>query len=268
MEWPLAMSPSLHDAGLDLSGKVIVVTGGTSGIGRALVRGLAAAGADVVPTSRRRELVDEVAAEVEQAGRRTLRVVSDVMDARSIDAAAALVLERFERVDVLVNCAGINKRQPTLEMDEADWRLILETNLMGTVRACRSFGRHMLERGRGRIINIASITSFVALHEVAAYGASKAAVASLTRSLAIEWGPRGVNVNAIAPGVFPTEINRNLIHGTPRGHELLMRTPLKRFGRAEELAGAAVFLASDAASFVNGEVLTVDGGFLASGVNQ
>jgi NAD(P)-dependent dehydrogenase (short-subunit alcohol dehydrogenase family) len=262
------MSPSADGNGVDLSGKVVVVTGGTSGIGRALVRGLAAAGADVVPTSRRRDLVEEAAGEVEQAGRRTLRVVSDVMDARSIEAASAAVLDRFQRVDVLVNCAGIIKRQPTLEMDDADWRLILETNLMGTVRACRAFGRHMLERGAGRIINIASITSFVALQEVAAYGASKAAVASLTRSLAIEWGPRGVNVNAIAPGVFPTEINRNLIHGTPRGQELLMRTPLRRFGRADELAGAAVFLASDAASFVNGEIITVDGGLLASGVNQ
>jgi NAD(P)-dependent dehydrogenase (short-subunit alcohol dehydrogenase family) len=253
---------------LDLTGKVAVVTGGTSGIGRALVRGLAQAGADVVPTSRRKDLVEEAAAEVVAAGRRTVRVVSDVMDRASLESVLAAGMETLGRVDVLVNCAGINKRQPTLEMSEDDWRHILDTNLMGTLRACLVFGRHMLDRGSGRIINIASVTSFVALYEVAAYGASKAAVAALTRSLAIEWGPRGVNVNAIAPGVFPTEINRGLIHGTPRGAELLLRTPLKRFGRPEELAGAAVFLASDAASFVNGEVLTVDGGLLASGVNQ
>jgi NAD(P)-dependent dehydrogenase (short-subunit alcohol dehydrogenase family) len=139
---------------------------------------------------------------------------------------------------------------------------------MGTLYASRAFGAHMLERGWGRIINVASLASFVALYEVAAYAASKAAVASLTKSLAVEWGPRGVNVNAIAPGVFPTDLNRGLLEGTPRGNELLVRTPLRRYGRVEELAGACVFLASDSASFVNGEVLVVDGGFLASGVNQ
>jgi NAD(P)-dependent dehydrogenase (short-subunit alcohol dehydrogenase family) len=126
----------------------------------------------------------------------------------------------------------------------------------------------MLQQGSGRIVNIASLSSFVALYEVAAYSASKAAVASLTKSLALEWGPRGVGVNAIAPGVFPTDLNRSLLEGTGRGQEFIARTPLRRFGRVEELAGAAVFLASDAASFVNGEVLVVDGGFLASGVNQ
>jgi NAD(P)-dependent dehydrogenase (short-subunit alcohol dehydrogenase family) len=255
-------------APLDLTGKVAVVTGGTSGIGRALVHGLAEAGADVIPTSRRREQVEEAAAEVEARGRRSLRLITDVTSRSSLDDALAAALTAFGHVDILVNCAGRTKRQPTLEVDEAEWQAILDTNLMGTLRACQVFGRHMLERGKGRIVNIASLTTFVALYEVAAYSASKAAVASLTKSLAIEWGPRGVNVNAIAPGVFPTELNRSLLEGTPRGREFLTRTPLARFGRVEELAGAAVFLASDAASFVNGEVLVVDGGFLASGVNQ
>jgi NAD(P)-dependent dehydrogenase (short-subunit alcohol dehydrogenase family) len=153
-------------------------------------------------------------------------------------------------------------------MDDADWRAILETNLMGTLFACRVFGRGMLSRGWGRIVNIGSLSSFVALYEVAAYSASKAAVASLTKSLAIEWGPKGVCVNAIAPGVFRTDLNTGLLDGTARGKEFLTRTPMQRFGKVEELAGAAVFLSSDAASFVNGEVLAVDGGFLASGVNQ
>jgi NAD(P)-dependent dehydrogenase (short-subunit alcohol dehydrogenase family) len=253
---------------LDLAGKVAVVTGGTSGIGRALALGLAEAGADVVACSRRKELVDEVAGELEARGRRTLRIAADVTDQASLESCLGAVVGAFGRVDVLVSCAGTTRRRPTLEMDEAEWRLVLETNLMGTLRACLVFGRHMLQRGSGRIINIASITSFVALYEVAAYSASKAAVASLTKSLALEWGPRGVNVNAIAPGVFPTDLNRALLDGTGRGQELLLRTPLGRYGRVDELAGAAVFLASDAASYVNGEILVVDGGFLAAGVNQ
>jgi NAD(P)-dependent dehydrogenase (short-subunit alcohol dehydrogenase family) len=255
-------------AALDLTGKVAVVTGGTSGIGRALALGLAEAGAEVVPTARRRDLVEEVAAEVERRGRRTLRLTTDVTDRATLEAAREEVLRAFGRVDVLVNCAGRTKRAPTLEFTEADWQDILDTNLTGTLRCCQVFGRPMLERGSGRIVNIASLSTFVALFEVAAYSASKAAVASLTKSLAVEWGSRGVNVNAIAPGVFPTELNRSLLEGTPRGQEFITRTPLKRFGKVEELVGAAVFLASDAASFVNGEVLAVDGGFLASGVNQ
>jgi NAD(P)-dependent dehydrogenase (short-subunit alcohol dehydrogenase family) len=254
--------------GFDLTGKVAVVVGGTSGIGRAITHGLAEAGADIVATSRRREEVEATAVDVEARGRKALRVTSDVTDLASLDAVLAASLKDLGKVDILVNCAGRTKRQPTLEVSEEDWNAILDTNLTGTLRACRVFGRHMLERGSGRIVNIASLSTFVALFEVAAYSASKAAVASLTKSLALEWGPRGVNVNAIAPGVFPTPLNRTLLEGTARGQEFLTRTPLKRFGRTEELAGAAVFLASDAASFVNGEVVSVDGGFLASGVNQ
>ena len=251
-----------------LAGRTAVVVGGTSGIGRALAYGLADAGADVVATGRRQELVDEVATEVEARGRRTLRVPADVTDPSSLEKLLQACVSAFGRVHILVNCAGKTKRVPSLEMTEEQWNDIIETNLTGTFRACQVFGRHMLERGSGRIVNIASLATFVSLFEVAAYSASKAGVGSLTKSLAVEWGPRGVNVNAIAPGVFPTDLNRKLIEGTPRGNELLARTPLRRFGRAEELAGAAVYLASDAASFVNGHVLAVDGGFLASGVNQ
>jgi NAD(P)-dependent dehydrogenase (short-subunit alcohol dehydrogenase family) len=252
---------------LDLSGRTAVVIGGTTGIGRALTQGLAAAGADVVPTSRRPEVVDEAAALVEAAGRRTLRLVTDVGDEASIASTLAAAIAEFGKVDILVNCAGRTKRTPTLDLTDQEWNDILETNLTGTLRACRLFGRHMIERGYGRIINIASLTSFVSMMEVAAYSASKSAVASLTKSLAVEWSRHGVMVNAIAPGVFRTSLNQKLLDTTPRGQELLTRTPMGRFGRVEELAGAAVFLASDAASFVTGHMLVVDGGFLASGVN-
>jgi NAD(P)-dependent dehydrogenase (short-subunit alcohol dehydrogenase family) len=255
-------------APLSLAGRTAVVVGGTSGIGRTLSLGLAQAGADVVASARRENLVDEVATEIEGLGRKTLRVASDVGDRASLERLLKETILAFKKVDVLVNCAGITKRMPSLDIQETDWNAILDTNLTGTLRACQVFGRAMLERGSGSIINIASLTSFVALYEVAPYAASKAAVVSLTKSLAIEWGKKGVRVNAIAPGVFRTELNQALLDGTERGKELLMRTPMNRFGKVEELAGAAVFLASDAASFVNGEVIVVDGGFLASGVNR
>jgi NAD(P)-dependent dehydrogenase (short-subunit alcohol dehydrogenase family) len=253
---------------LELNGKTAVVIGGTSGIGRAIAHGLAHAGADVVTTSRRLEQVEITATEIEELGRKTLRVASDVSDRASLQQVLDESIAAFGKVDILVNSAGRTKRAPTLDFDEEDWNAILETNLTGTLRACQVFGRHMLEMGYGRIINIASLSTFVALYEVAAYSASKAAVASLTKSLAIEWAERGVNVNAIAPGVFRTALNQKLLDESERGKEFQLRTPMRRFGKVEELAGAAVFLASDAASYVTGEVLVVDGGFLASGVNQ
>ena len=253
---------------LELNGKVAVVVGGTSGIGRAIAHGFAQAGADVIPTSRRSEQVDLAAQEIEGFGRRSLRVTSDVADRASLQRVLNQTLEVFGKVDILVNSAGRTKRGPTLDFSEEDWTNILDTNLTGTLRACQVFGGHMLDRGSGSIINIASLSTFVALHEVAAYSASKAAVGSLTKSLAVEWSSRGVRVNAIAPGVFRTALNQKLLDETDRGREFLLRTPMKRFGNVEELAGVAIFLASDAASFVTGEILAVDGGFLASGVNQ
>ena len=204
---------------LDLSGKTAVVIGGTSGIGLALNRGLALAGANVVPTGRRAELVRKAAAEVNALGRRSLAQTCDVTSEASIEELLKVVLAEFGSVQILINCAGRTKRMPTLEFPDAEWNGILDTNLNGTLRACRVFGRHMIERRYGRIVNIASISSFVALQEVAAYSASKAAVASLTKSLAIEWATKGVCVNAIAPGVFRTELKCRIArwNGTGKG---------------------------------------------------
>jgi NAD(P)-dependent dehydrogenase (short-subunit alcohol dehydrogenase family) len=252
----------------DLAQKTAVVIGGTTGIGRVLSIGLAEAGANVIATARRREQVNETAELIEKCGRKTLRACTDVQSRSSIEELSSAVLEHFGSVEILVNCAGQLKREPTLSISEEEWTQTIDINLNGTLRSCQIFGRHMLERSYGRIINIASLNSFVALTEVAAYASSKAGIVSLTRSLAVEWSKHGVNVNAIAPGIFRTPINSELLDNTPRGSELLLRTPMARFGKPEELIGAAVFLASDASSFVTGETLVVDGGFLASGVNQ
>ena len=253
---------------LDLTDRVAVVIGASSGIGRAIATGLARHGADVIPSGRREPMLKEVCAEIESLGRRTLLHTADATERESLDRLRDAVLNRFGRIDILVNAAGYTLKKPAIAIGEQEWTTLLDTNLTGVLRACQCFYEPLKSSGNGRVVNIASLSSFLAFHEVAAYSASKTALLSLTRSLACEWARDGICVNAIAPGVFPTELNREIIMGTPRGSELLMRTPMRRFGKPEELVGAAVLLASDGASFLTGQCIAVDGGYLASGVNS
>jgi NAD(P)-dependent dehydrogenase (short-subunit alcohol dehydrogenase family) len=248
----------------DLSGRVAVAIGATSGLGRAIALGFRDHGAAVVPSGRRRVELESACRELSCH----LCQTADVTDRKSVDDLRDAVLREFGRVDILLNAAGFTIREPTSSVREERWASVIDTNLNGVLRACQSFYEPLKASGRGRILNIASLGSFLAFHEVAAYCASKTAAVSLTRSLACEWARDGICVNAIVPGVFPTDMNRELLLNTPRGREILMRTPMGRFGKPEELVGAAVLLASDAAKFITGQCIAVDGGYLASGVNS
>ena len=253
---------------LSIEDRVAVVVGGTSGIGRALAVGLAQNGAHVVVAGRRMSEIENTAAEIEATGRRTLRQTADATKRKSLDALCDAVTAAFGQVDILINAAGYTLKEPTATLGEEKWSALLDTNLTGVLRACQAFHGSLARSGRGRIINIASLGSYLSFHQVAAYCAAKTAVLSLTRSLACEWAGDNISVNAIAPGVFPTEMNQRLVTGTARGKEILMRTPMRRFGRPEELVGVVVMLASDAAGFLTGQCIAVDGGYLASGVNS
>ncbi len=252
----------------DLTDRVAVVFGGTSGLGRAIAIGLAEHGAHVVPGGRREGLLEQVCREINQLGCRTFHQAVDIKERTSIEKFRDGVLEELGRIDILINAAGTTFRKPTIAVSAAEWHSLFDTNLTGTLQACQVFYQALKENGVGRVINIASLGSYLAFHEVAAYCASKAAVLSLTRSLACEWARDRICVNAIAPGVFPTELNTKLLSGTKRGEEILLRTPMARFGKPHELVGAAVLLSSDGANFITGQCLAVDGGYLASGVNS
>jgi NAD(P)-dependent dehydrogenase (short-subunit alcohol dehydrogenase family) len=255
--------------GLDISNRVVVVTGGTSGIGRAIALGCAQAGARVVAGSTN---PDKVAAIKRELGPGHEAVQLDVASESSVRNALELARSRFGRIDAVVNAAGIIKKQPSLEMPVEEFERIIRVNLTGSFIVAQQAGRIMKDQQpdaqglRGSITFIASLTSFISLSEVLAYAASKSGVLGLTRGLANEWAQYGIRVNSIAPGVFPTDLNRPLIEGTERGAWLKKHTPMGRFGNAEELVGAAIYLMSPSASFTTGHTLLVDGGFMSRGV--
>lgn len=253
---------------LSLDGKRALVFGGTTGLGKSIAVGLAEAGADVVPVSRRAEEVRKSTEEIRALGKKTFAITADVTARDQIQAVIDKILQEMGRIDILVNSAGTTMRVPSFEVTEDQWDHVLEINLKGTWNACQMVGRVMREQSYGRIINIASIASFLSAHEVTAYAASKGAVAQVTRCLAAEWAKYNITVNAIAPGVFVTDLNRELVREPARRTSILSHTPMKRFGQLEEIKGAAIFLASDAASFVTGACIPVDGGFLAQGIGE
>lgn len=256
-------------SGLDISGKVCLVTGGTSGIGRAIALGFAQAGARVVAGS---SSTDKVAGIQKELGPGHLGVRIDVADEQNVKKAIEQAVVKFGRLDAVVNAAGVIKRQPSLEMPPAEFERIVRVNLTGSFIVAQAAGRVMKEQSpdakgqRGAIVFIASLNSYISLTEVLAYACSKSGVLGLVRGLANEWAQHGIRVNGIAPGVFPTDLNRPLIEGTPRGAWLKQHTPLGRFGDADELVGAAIYLISPSASYTSGETIIVDGGFLSKGV--
>src|SRR5579885_324078 len=254
--------------GLSLEGKRALVFGGTSGLGKSIALGLAQAGADVAPVSRRAEEVRKTAEEIRAVGCRSLALTADVTRRDEIQGVIDGMLKEWGRIDILVNSAGVNKRVPSFEVTDKLWNWIMDINLKGTWNTCQMVGRVMKDQLYGRIINIASIASFVSAHEVTPYAASKGGVMQITRCLGAEWAKYNITVNAIAPGVFETDLNREIVNRPDRKASIFAHTPMKRFGQVEEIKGAAIFLASDSASFVTGAAIPVDGGFLAQGIGD
>ncbi|MBZ5546047.1 MAG: SDR family oxidoreductase [Acidobacteriia bacterium] len=254
--------------GLSLEAKRALVFGGTSGLGKSISIGFAEAGADVVPVSRRAEEVRKTAEEIRKLGKNALELNADITQRADIQRVIERIMAEWGRIDILVNSAGTAKRVPSLELEDEDWDRIMDINLHGTWSACQMVGGVMKDQRYGRIINIVSIVAFLSAHEATAYAASKGAVAQITRCLAAEWAKYNITVNAIAPGVFETPLNVNIVNEPGRKASIMAHTPMRRFGNLEEIKGAAIFLASDSASYVTGAMIPVDGGFLAQGIGE
>jgi NAD(P)-dependent dehydrogenase (short-subunit alcohol dehydrogenase family) len=247
----------------DLTGQVALVTGASRGFGRSIAGALAGAGADLVLTSRTLKDVEAVAGELASAGRKILPLQADVTQVEDVEEAVRRAVATLGRIDVLINNAGINIRKPALELTETDWDQTLDTNVKGCFRVAKAVGRHMVARQKGCIVNIASMLASVTLPERAAYASSKGGLVQMTRTLAVEWAPYNVRVNAICPGPFLTDLNKVILNDPEKVKFFMDRMPMKRFGKPEELHGAAIFLASEASSFITGTTIYVDGGWTA-----
>jgi NAD(P)-dependent dehydrogenase (short-subunit alcohol dehydrogenase family) len=247
-----------------LDGKAAFITGGSKGLGRAIADALAGAGADVCLVSRHLDQAEAAAAEIRSAtGRRTLALAADVSNSQQVNQAVERALSELGRLDILVNNAGTNIRNPAVDYKDEDWHTVIETNLSSAFYCARAVAPHMLERGWGRVLNIASTMSLVSLPGRSAYTASKAGLIGLTKCLALEWAPHGVTVNAICPGPFATEMNIPLINNPEIYNQFVSKLPVGRWGNVEEVGAAALYLCSEPAAFVTGQTLTVDGGWTA-----
>jgi len=247
----------------NLAGENAVVIGASRGLGRQMSIALAQAGADVIVSSRSPTALQEITDEIRDLGQQAFAVECDVSKVGDIENLLESSCRRFNRIDILVNAAGIIVRKPSHQITEEEWDEVMGVNLKGMFFACRIFGAHMMENGGGKIINIASLASSIALPERTLYTISKTGVAALTRSLAIEWAQYNINVNAIGPGYFETELTAPLFKDEEWKQRLLQRIPMGRVGQPEDLDGITVFLASSASDYVTGQVFFIDGGFLA-----
>jgi 2-deoxy-D-gluconate 3-dehydrogenase len=247
-----------------LQGKVAVVIGASRGLGQGMAGAMAEAGADLVPVARTLSSLEKMADEVTKMGRKCLPLKVDVSNMSEIQSLMDRVAETFGKIDILVNSQGTQVRKPAMEMTEEDWDGLMAVNLKSVYFSCQAAARHMIKQGKGKIINVASLTSVLGLANITIYGASKGGVASLTKGLAIEWARHHINVNAVLPGYFITELTADLFKNEERAKWVLDRIPLGRTGNPEDLATAALFLASEASDYITGQIIPVDGGWLAS----
>jgi gluconate 5-dehydrogenase/2-deoxy-D-gluconate 3-dehydrogenase len=250
----------------DLNGKIAIVVGGTQGIGKALALGLAASGCDVIPVSRTLSKSERVAEEIRQLGKKSLAMAVDITKIDDIKKLKDTVLEKFGKIDILVNAAGYNKKSYAVDLSEEDFKKVMSTNLDGVFLCSKVIGEQMIKQGGGRIINISSMGSIFGISRSVAYCASKGGVSQLTKVLAIEWSPYNINVNAIAPGWFKTELTTPVYTDPVASKRVVDKTPVGRWGEVDELVGATIFLASEASSFVTGTTINVDGGFSILGI--